>query len=143
MEESINYTLYGGILATLLVLVVVFLVFRKKIMLFLMINFSDKAVKTTVIEVLEGDTIVVEIPKNATQQTQKTKSLSVNDDNKTSWTVRLIGVDTPESRASIYIDEAPFGKEALAYTEERLTKTKDIILVFDEQLFDKFDKHLA
>jgi len=143
MEESINYTLYGGILATLLVLVVVFLVFRKKIMLFLMINFSDKAVKTTVIEVLEGDTIVVEIPKNATQQTQKTKSLSVNDDNETSWTVRLIGVDTPESRASLYIDEAPFGKEALAYTEERLTKNKDIILVFDEQLFDKFDKHLA
>jgi len=108
-----------------------------------MINFSDKAVKTTVIEVLEGDTIVVEIPKNATQQTQKTKSLSVNDDNETSWTVRLIGVDTPESRASLYIDEAPFGKEALAYTEERLTKNKDIILVFDEQLFDKFDKHLA
>ena len=143
MEESINYTLYGGILATLLVLVVVFLVFRRKIMLFLMINFSDKAVKTTVIEVLEGDTIVVEIPKNATQQTQKTKSLSVNDDNETSWTVRLIGVDTPESRASLYIDEAPFGKEALAYTEERLTKNKDIILVFDEQLFDKFDKHLA
>ncbi len=143
MEEPINYILYGGILATLLVVVVILLVFRKKIMLFFMVNFSDKAVKTTVLEVLEGDTIVVEIPKNAIQQTQNSKSLSVNDDNETNWTVRLIGVDTPESRASLYIDEAPFGKEALAYTEERLTKNKNIILVFDEHLFDKFDKHLA
>ncbi|WP_338792887.1 thermonuclease family protein [Bernardetia sp. MNP-M8] len=143
MEEPINYILYGGVLATLLVVVVVLLFFRKKIMLFLMINFSDKAVKTTVLEVLEGDTIVVEVPEKGTQQNQSSKTLSVNAENETTWTVRLIGVDTPESRASLYIDEAPFGKEALAYTEERLTKNKDIILLFDEQLFDKFDKHLA
>jgi micrococcal nuclease len=143
MEEPINYILYGGILATLLVVVVTLLVFRQKIMLFFMVNFSDKAAKTTILEVLEGDTIIVEIPKNAIQQNQNSKSLSVNDENETTWTVRLIGVDTPESRASLYIDESPFGKEALAYTEERLKKNKNIILVFDEQLFDKFDKHLA
>lgn len=143
MEESINYTLYGGVLATLLVLVVVLFVFYKKIMLFFMINFSDKAFKTTVLEVLEGDTIIVETPKNEIQQNQNSKTLSANDDSETSWTVRLIGVDTPESRASLYIDEAPFGKEALAYATERLAKNKDIILVFDEQLFDKFEKHLA
>jgi micrococcal nuclease len=92
---------------------------------------------------LEGDTIVVEIPKAATQQNQNSESLSVNDENETTWTVRLIGVDTPESRASLYIDESPFGKESLVYTEERFIKNKNIILVFDEQLFDKFGKHLA
>lgn len=146
MEEPINYALYGGILVVLLIVVIVLLVFRKKIMLFMMTNFSDKAVKTTVLEVLEGDTIVVEIPQNKKQedlQNKNSKSISVNDENETTWTVRLIGVDTPESRASLYIDESPFGKEALAYTEERLKKNKNVILVFDEQLFDKFDKHLA
>ncbi len=110
-------------------------------MLFLMTNFSDKAVKTKVLEVLEGDTIVVDIPKNTIQPNSET--ISVNAENETTWTVRLIGVDTPESRASLYIDEAPFGQEALAYVEERLTKNKEIILVFDEHLFDKFGKHLA
>ena len=144
MEEPINYTLYGGILAILLVVIVILLVFGKKIMLFFMVNFSDKAVKTTVLEVLEGDTIIVEIPKEEViKQKQNSESLSVNAENETTWTVRLIGVDTPESRASLYIDEAPFGREALAYTEERLKKNKNIILVFDEQLFDKFDKRLA
>ncbi|WP_375559604.1 thermonuclease family protein [Bernardetia sp. OM2101] len=143
MEESINYVLYGGVLGVLLIVVIILLVFFKKIMLFLLTNFSDKAVKTTVLEVLEGDTIIVEIPKDKNQPNKTSKSLSVNDENETSWTVRLIGVDTPESRASLYIDESPFGKEALAYTEERLKKNKNIILVFDEQLFDKFEKHLA
>ncbi|WP_338769172.1 thermonuclease family protein [Bernardetia sp. ABR2-2B] len=143
MEEPINYVLYGSILGALLIVVIILLVFRKKIMLFLLTNFSDKAVKTTVLEVLEGDTIVVEIPKDKNQPNKTSTSLSVNDESETSWTVRLIGVDTPESRASLYIDEAPFGKEALAYTEDRFNADKNIILVFDEQLFDKFEKHLA
>lgn len=146
MEEPINYALYGSILGALLIVMMILLVFQKKIMLFLMVNFSDKAVKTTVLEVLEGDTIVVEIPKDKKQeelQNKNSESLSVNDENETTWTVRLIGVDTPESRPSLYIDEAPFGKEALAYTEKRLMKNKNIILVFDKQIFDKFDKHLA
>jgi micrococcal nuclease len=142
MEEPTNYVLYGSILVVLLV-VVILLVFQKQIMLFLMTNFSDKAVKTSVLGVLEGDTIVVEIPKDKGGKNQKSKPFSVNDKDETTWTVRLIGVDTPESRVSLYIDEAPFGKESLAYTEERLSKNKNIILVFDEQLFDKFDKHLA
>ncbi|WP_157698907.1 thermonuclease family protein [Bernardetia litoralis] len=143
MEESINYVLYGGILAALLVVVIILFVLQKQIMLFLMTNFSDKAVKTTIVEVLEGDTIIVEIPKDKNLQNKNSKSLSVNAKNETTWTVRLIGVDTPESRASLYIDEAPFGKESLAYVTERLTKNKNITLVFDEQLFDKFDKYLA
>lgn len=143
MDEPINYILYGSILATFFVVLLILLVFKKQIMLFLMINFSDKAVKTTVLEVLEGDTIIVEIPKQNIKNLQNSKNSSVNAENETTWTVRLIGVDTPESRASLYIDEAPFGKEALAYTTERLTKNKNIILVFDEQVFDKFDKHLA
>jgi micrococcal nuclease len=148
MEEPINYVLYGSILGASLIVMMLLLAFEKQIMLFLMTNFSDKAVKTTVLEVLEGDTIVVEIPKdrnpkNKNEQNQDLKSTSVNAENETTWTVRLIGIDTPESRASLYIDEAPFGKESLAYTEERLSKSKNIILVFDEQLFDKFDKHLA
>lgn len=143
MEEPINYVLYGGIATALFVVLLILLVFHKQIMLFLMTNFSDKAVKTTIVEVLEGDTIVVEVPENKKQQSKNSKSFSVNAKNETTWTVRLIGVDTPESRASLYIDESPFGKEALAYTEERFIKDKNIILVFDEQLFDKFDKHLA
>ena len=135
--EDINYVLYGSILAALLVVVVVLFVFQRQISLFFLIHFSDKAVKTTVLEVLEGDTILVENPD------EKNSQESINSDNETFWTVRLIGVDTPESRASLYIDEAPFGKESLAYVEERLEKNKNIILVFDEQLYDKFEKHLA
>ena len=122
MEEPINYILYGSILAAFLVVLLILLVFQKQIMLFLMINFSDKAVKTTVVEVLEGDTIVVKIPQKNTENiknVQNSKTISVNAENETTWTVRLIGVDTPESRVSLYIDEAPFGKESLAYTTER------------------------
>ncbi len=148
MEEQINYVLYGGILASVVLFLLLVVIFQRQIIIFLMTNFSDKAVKTKVIEVLEGDTIVVEIPKIKNEQNKKlqittNKTLSVNAENTTTWTVRLIGVDTPESRASLYIDEAPFGKESLAYTEKRLLKSKNIILVFDEQLFDKFNKHLA
>ena len=154
MEEPINYILYGGILAAILVVVVTFLIFQRQFMLFLMINFSDKAVKTTVIEVLEGDTVIVKVPKarnqksqintqtNQNLRTENSATISVGDENETTWIVRLIGVDTPESRASLYIDEAPFGKESLAYTQKRV-KNKTVILIFDEQVFDKFDKHLA
>ena len=145
MEEPINYVLYGGALAALLFVMLILFVFRRQIKLFLMLNFSDKAAKTKVLEVLEGDTIIVEIPntKNQKNQSKTTKSVSVNSKDETTWTIHLIGVDTPESRPSLYIDEAPFGKESLAYTKERLKKGKEIILVFDKQLFDKFDKHLT
>lgn len=144
MEEPINYILYGSILGALLLVMLLLLAFQKQIWLFWMVNFSDKALKTKVVEVIEGDTIVVEVPQDKKQNSQSSEnSLSVNAATATTWTVRLIGVDTPESRASLYIDEAPFGREALAYTEERLPKNKTIILVFDEQLFDKFDKYLA
>lgn len=137
--EDFNYVVYGSILILLLLVVIVLVVFQRKIFLFLLTNFSDTSVKTRVLEVLEGDTIIVEIPKE-----EKNKfSTSINSDNETTWTVRLIGIDTPESRASLYIDEAPFGKESLEYVEERFKKNKNIILVFDEQLYDKFEKHLA
>ncbi len=146
MEEPIDFILYGSILAAFLVVLFILLVFQKQIMILLMTNFSDKAVKTKVVEVLEGDTIVVEIPQKNRENVkniQNSKTVSVNTQNETTWTVRLIGVDTPESRASLYIDEAPFGKESLAYITERLSQNKEIILIFDEHLFDKFDKHLA
>lgn len=58
-------------------------------------------------------------------------------------TVRLIGVDTPESLRSMYMDVQPFGKEASDYTKKRLKKGKRVVLRYDKEKQDKFGRLLA
>ena len=57
--------------------------------------------------------------------------------------VRLIGIDTPESRKSMYMRPAPFGKRSAAYTRKRLPKGQKILLRFDQEKEDKFQRLLA
>lgn len=79
---------------------------------------------TKVYKVVDGDTIHVGTKKNK-------KS------------VRMIGVDTPESLRSMYMDVQPFGKEAAAYTKRRLKKGKRVVLRYDKEKRDKFGRLLA
>ncbi|MCS6820406.1 MAG: thermonuclease family protein [Microscillaceae bacterium] len=82
---------------------------------------------TRVVRCADGDTIIVGNPKN----------------NRRRMKVRLIGVDTPESERSMYLDVMPFGKEAAEYTKKRLTKGKRVILIYDKKRKDDFGRVLA
>lgn len=79
---------------------------------------------TRVYKVVDGDTIHVGTKKNK-------KS------------VRLIGVDTPESLRSMYMDVQPFGKEASDYSKKRLKKGSRVVLRYDKSKEDKFGRLLA
>ena len=57
--------------------------------------------------------------------------------------IRLIGVDTPESRRSKYMKIAPFGKEAANYTKSRLLRWQRILVIYDKAKLDKFGRELA
>ncbi|TAE75443.1 MAG: hypothetical protein EAZ85_02445 [Bacteroidetes bacterium] len=57
--------------------------------------------------------------------------------------VRLIGIDTPESVRSMYMDVMPFGKEASDYTKKRLYEGRRVILIFDQAKRDEFGRLLA
>ena len=83
---------------------------------------------THVVSHVDGDTIRVTPSKGHSQQTES---------------IRLIGIDTPESRKSLYMDIAPFGKEAAEYTKARLPKGQRVILIYDQEKQDKFGRTLA
>jgi micrococcal nuclease len=55
--------------------------------------------------------------------------------------VRFLYIDTPESTTQV----EPYGKEAAAYVEERLTSANSITLEtnLDGDLYDKYDRMLA
>lgn len=57
--------------------------------------------------------------------------------------VRLIGVDTPESVRSMYMDVMPYGKEASEYTKRRLYEGRRVILIYDQAKRDEFGRLLA
>lgn len=84
---------------------------------------------TRVIRVADGDTIIVGNPRRKGRRSR--------------YKVRLIGVDTPESRRSLYQDVMPFGQEASDYTKKRLPKGKRVFLYYDEEKRDKFGRLLA
>jgi len=83
---------------------------------------------TRIVAHVDGDTVRVVPPRRSRE-----KSISV----------RLIGVDTPESRRSLYQDIAPFGKEAAHYTASRLKLRQRVILRYDREKHDRFGRHLA
>jgi len=76
-----------------------------------------------VLEVLDGDTVVVELDDGSTD------------------TVRLLGVDTPETHHPTKPVEC-FGPEAAAYTARRLT-AKVVVLESDVEARDLYDRRLA
>jgi len=82
----------------------------------------------TVTRVVDGDTVKLSIERPPAGV-------------RNSETVRLIGVDTPESvdpRRPVQY----FGKEASAYTASRL-EGKAVLLAFERELYDAYDRLLA
>jgi micrococcal nuclease len=77
----------------------------------------------TVVEVVDGDTVVVEL-----QDRQET--------------LRLIGVDTPET---VDPDQPPecFGAEASAHTKQLLPKGTEVRLTRDVEARDRYDRLLV
>ncbi|NPA17385.1 thermonuclease family protein [Persephonella sp.] len=112
-------------------------------------------VKAKVIRVVDGDTIVVSIPRTTFNNRKTLKNLK--------FTVRLIGIDTPESklnrRAKLQSREShrdiqtiiQLGKEAKKYTESLLITGKKgrkkyyrtVFLEFDIQPQDRYGRLLA
>lgn len=88
---------------------------------------TSKARMTRVVGHVDGDTLKVEPAKAGDKPVS----------------VRMIGVDTPESRKSLYMDIAPFGKEAADFTKQRLPCEQQIILLYDVEKTDKFGRELA
>ncbi len=80
-----------------------------------------------IVKVVDGDTIVI---GSLTNKKRRTK-------------VRLIGIDTPESLRSLYQDVMPFGEEASRYTKKRLPQGRRVILIYDKESKDKFERTLA
>ena len=93
-------------------------------------RYADKSKMTAarVLRVVDGDTIKVEIAKPPA-------GLAATE------TIRLIGVDTPES-----VDKRKpiqyFAREASAYVKTRLTG-QPILLAFDKDLRDRYGRLLA
>jgi micrococcal nuclease len=82
----------------------------------------------TVVYSIDGDTIEVQI-------------LNPPPDLETEETIRMIGVDTPET---VHPDKPvqDFGPEASAFTKEQL-QGKQVYLAFDWDLRDRYDRLLA
>ena len=119
-------------------------------------NSLEGKVEAQVIKVIDGDTLVVKIPKTTFNDNQATlKNLRFN--------VRLIGVDTPESkenrRARLQAKEnnttvrviVYLGRKAKEFTEEQLLIGKKgnkkiykkVYLEFDKQPQDHYGRLLA
>lgn len=78
----------------------------------------------TVVRVIDGDTFVVE------------------DGSDKGETVRLIGVDAPETRRSAHRDIGHFGEEAKAYLTELLSGGQ-VFLAYDVGKRDRYRRTLA
>ncbi len=104
-------------------------------------------VEAFVVKVIDGDTIVVKIPKTTFNDKKSLKNLR--------YTVRLIGIDTPESRVNkrAKIQERKTGlpvKEivklgllAKEFTKRLLPKGRKVYLEFDVQPQDRYGRLLA
>jgi micrococcal nuclease len=89
---------------------------------------TARMLRARVIYVVDGDTIKVSLQA-------RPKGLAERE------TIRLIGVDTPETVDPRRPVQA-FGREASAYTKHRLLN-RDVLLAFDWDLRDKYDRLLA
>ena len=122
------------------------------VFVFLIPSFAKNAikpdfVKAKVVRVIDGDTIVVLIPKVTFNNKKTLKNLR--------FTVRLIGIDTPESRinkrAKLQSKESnknihevvKLGKLAKKFTQKLLPKGKTIFLEFDVEPQDRYGRLLS
>ena len=104
-------------------------------------------VKAYVVKVIDGDTIIVKIPKTTFNNRKTLRNLK--------FTVRLIGIDTPESklnkRAKLQAQRTKndietiitLGKLAYKFTKSLVPKGSKIFLEFDVQPQDKYGRLLA
>jgi micrococcal nuclease len=125
--DSFNLSYILAIVFFLLISWAVFK-FSRLARLYLLALLTPKGRITHIVSHVDGDTVRVVPAKNQGHETES---------------IRLIGIDTPESRKSLYMDIAPFGKEAAEYTKMRLPKGQRVILIFDQQKQDKFGRTLA
>lgn len=75
--------------------------------------------------------------------TFRCRPVLTNRRRKKSLTVRLIGLDTPESVKSRNKDIAPHGIESSDYSKKRLSKGKFLILLQDVDTIDHYGRELA
>jgi len=104
-------------------------------------------VKAYVVRVIDGDTIVVKIPKTTFNNRKQLKNLR--------FKVRLIGIDTPESRinkrAKLQAKEnkenikkvLSLGKKAKEFTKSLLHRGKTVFLEFDVEPQDRYGRLLS
>ena len=83
---------------------------------------SSDLTPTTVTRVVDGDTVHVDLEGVDT-------------------TIRIIGIDTPEKDGP-YTEAECFGQEATGYTERALGG-RDVLLEFDVERIDRYDRTLA
>jgi micrococcal nuclease len=121
---------YWLLLFLLLLVIGGLLLFSRLRMLFLfpILILFGRARRAIILSHVDGDTVRVSAPHK-------------ND--KSQIPVRLIGIDTPESRRSMYMQIGPFGKESAEYTKNRLPKETPVVLVYDHARQDKFGRDLA
>lgn len=91
----------------------------------------NKKEEAKVVNVIDGDTIEIRF---------KTGILS--DDQNSKYKLRLLGMDTPESKHRDESKNTEEGIEAYNYTKEKLTD-KDVTLEFDVSPVDKYNRLLA
>ncbi len=104
-------------------------------------------VKAYVVKVIDGDTLVVKIPKTTFNNRKTLKNLR--------FTVRLVGIDTPESkrnrRANIQAGKTGkdvetiilLGKMAAKFTKRLAKKGSVVFLEFDVEPQDRYGRLLA
>lgn len=119
----------GYILALLLIILLTLLGFRLlRILKIFFIAFLTKGGRITrVRSIVDGDTIKV----------------SHFLDHKRIASIRMIGIDAPESLKSTYMDIAPFGKEASDFVLSRLKPGQLIIMLYDKSAIDPFNRELV
>ena len=93
-------------------------------------NFRHEELKGTVIEVIDGDTFKLALG-----------SPSFRLVNEEKITVRLLGIDTPET---VYPGKTvePFGPEASAFLKD-LVQGKEVLMLMDNEVWDAYGRLLA
>lgn len=88
--------------------------------------FNQSFERAIVIEVLDGDSIIVRLDKG-----------------KKSTKVRLLGIDAPEEGSNLISGNQRFGRQATRYVESRLQPNTPIYLEYDKKKWDQFGRLLA
>lgn len=119
---GLPYARYAAVLVTALLLLWLSVYLLKLFKLYSLALLTPKAHFAQIVSHVDGDTVRV-------------KRRGGSD-----YPVRLIGVDTPESRRSRFMKIAPMGKEAAQFTKRYLPKNSKVILLYDREPNDKFDR---